>query len=51
MPLLSNGKTLTGQDPKLIYPASTPVKVAGRKINAETEPLSVSVFIIDFKTR
>jgi len=25
------------------------VKVAGRKINAEAEPLSVSVFIIDFK--
>jgi len=63
MPLLSNGKTLTGQDGvyasssidrktgKLyVYPASTPVKVAGRKINAEAEPLSVSVFIIDFKT-
>jgi hypothetical protein len=38
-------------NPKLIYPASKPVKVAGRKINAEAEPLSVSVFIIDFKTR
>jgi alpha-L-arabinofuranosidase len=38
-------------NPKLIYPVSTPVKVAGRKINAEAEPLSVSVFIIDFKTR
>jgi alpha-L-arabinofuranosidase len=38
-------------DPKRIYPVSTSVKVAGRKINTETEPLSVSVFIIDFKTR
>lgn len=38
-------------NPKLIYPVSTPVKVAGRKINAEAEPLSVSVFIIDLKTR
>ena len=38
-------------NPKLIYPVSTPVKVAGRKINAEAEPLSVSVFIIDLKSR
>lgn len=38
-------------NPKLIYPVSTSVKVAGRKINAEAEPLSVSVFIIDFKNR
>jgi len=38
-------------NPKLIFPVSTPVKVAGRKINTEAEPLSVSVFIIDFKTR
>ena len=37
--------------PKTIYPAQTPVKVAGRKINDEVEPLSVNVFIIDFKTR
>ena len=36
-------------DPKAIYPLTTPVKVAGRKINAEAEPLSVNVFIIDFK--
>jgi len=38
-------------NPKLIYPVSTQVKVAGRKITAEAEPLSVNVFIIDFKTR
>jgi alpha-N-arabinofuranosidase len=38
-------------NPKLIHPVSTPVKVTGRKINAEAEPLSISVFIIDFKTR
>jgi alpha-L-arabinofuranosidase len=38
-------------NPKLIYPESTPVKVAGRKINTEMEPLSVNVFIIDFKIR
>jgi alpha-N-arabinofuranosidase len=38
-------------NPKLIYPVSTPVKVEGRKINAEAEPLSVSVLIIDFKTK
>jgi len=38
-------------DPKRIYPVSASVKVAGRKINAEAEPLSVSIIIIDFKTR
>ena len=38
-------------NPKLIYPVSTPVKVAGKKIIAEAEPLSVNVFIIDFKIR
>lgn len=38
-------------NPKLIGPVSTSIKVAGRKINAEAEPLSVSVFIIDFKNR
>ncbi len=38
-------------NPKIIYPVSTPVKVAGRKINTVAEPLSISVFIIDFKTR
>jgi len=38
-------------DPKAIYPVTTPAKVTGRKIIAEAEPLSVNVFIIDFKTR
>jgi alpha-N-arabinofuranosidase len=38
-------------NPKHIYPVSTQVKVAGRKITAEAEPLSVNVFIIDFKIR
>jgi len=38
-------------NPKAIYPVSTPVKIAGRKINAEAEPLSVSIFIIEFKAR
>jgi alpha-L-arabinofuranosidase len=38
-------------NPKLIYPVSTQVKVAGRKITVEAEPLSVNVFIIDFKIR
>jgi alpha-L-arabinofuranosidase len=38
-------------NPKLIYPVSTTVKVERRKINAEAEPLSVNVFIIDFKVR
>ena len=38
-------------NPKLIHPVSVPVKVTGRKINTEAEPLSVNVFIIDFKTR
>ncbi len=41
----------TISNPKLIYPVSTTVKVAGRKINAVAEPLSVSIFIIDFKSR
>jgi alpha-L-arabinofuranosidase len=38
-------------NPKLIYPVSTQVKIAGRKITAEAEPLSVNVYIIDFKIR
>lgn len=38
-------------NPKHIYPVSIQVKVAGRKITAEAEPLSVNVFIIDFKIR
>jgi alpha-L-arabinofuranosidase len=37
--------------PESIYPVLMRVKVAGKKINAEAEPLSVSVFIIDFKIR
>jgi|WetSurSiteA1Bulk_404760.scaffolds.fasta_scaffold00032_25 alpha-L-arabinofuranosidase len=38
-------------NPKLICPVLMPVKIAGKKINSETEPLSVNVFIIDFKIR
>ncbi len=38
-------------DPKIIYPVQTLVKVAGKKIISEAEPLSVNVFIIDFKIR
>jgi len=38
-------------NPKLVYPVQTPVKVEGKKIISEAEPLSVSVFIIDFKIR
>jgi len=38
-------------NPKLVYPVHTPVKVEGKKIISEAEPLSVSVFIIDFKIR
>jgi alpha-L-arabinofuranosidase len=51
--LKSNGKDDFNSisNPKLIYPGSTTIKVAGRKINTEAEPLSVSVFIIDFKSR
>jgi alpha-L-arabinofuranosidase len=51
--LKSNGKDDFNSisNPKLIYPVSTTIKVAGRKINTEAEPLSVSVFIIDFKSR
>jgi alpha-L-arabinofuranosidase len=41
----------TISNPKLIYPVLMPVKIAGKKINSETEPLSVNVFIIDFKIR
>lgn len=41
----------TMANPKLIYPVSTQVKIAGRKITVEAEPLSVNVFIIDFKIR
>jgi alpha-N-arabinofuranosidase len=37
-------------NPRLIYPVTTPVKIAGRKIITEAEPLSMNVFIIDFKT-
>jgi len=37
-------------NPDLIHPVSTAVKVTGRKINTGAEPLSVSVFIIDFKS-
>ena len=36
-------------DPRLIYPVPVPVRITGRKINSEAEPLSVSVFLIDFK--
>ena len=38
-------------NPRLIYPASSAVKVAGRKINADLDRASVNVFIIDFRTR
>ncbi len=38
-------------DPRAIYPSATQVKVAGRKIIDEAGPLSVNVFIIDFKAR
>jgi len=38
-------------DPKAIYPLTIPVKVAGRKIISDAGPLSVNVFIIDFKAR
>jgi hypothetical protein len=38
-------------DPKIVYPVQTLVKVAGKKIISEAEPLSVTVFIIDFKIR
>jgi hypothetical protein len=38
-------------NPRLIYPASSAVKVAGRKLNADLDRASVNVFIIDFRTR
>lgn len=38
-------------DPKIVYPVQTTVKVAAKKIISEAEPLSVNVFIIDFKVR
>jgi alpha-N-arabinofuranosidase len=38
-------------NPKLIYPASSPVRITGRKLNTEIDPASVNVFIIDFKSR
>ena len=38
-------------NPKAIYPVAAPLKLAGRKIISEVEPLSVSVFNIDFKIR
>jgi alpha-L-arabinofuranosidase len=38
-------------NPKIVFPVIMPVKVTGKKINAEAEPLSVNVFIIDFKIR
>jgi alpha-N-arabinofuranosidase len=41
----------TIEKPKIIYPASTPVRINGRRINTEIDPASVNVFIIDFKTR
>jgi alpha-L-arabinofuranosidase len=38
-------------NPKHKYPVSIQVKIAGRKITAEEKPLSVNVFISDFKIR
>jgi alpha-N-arabinofuranosidase len=37
--------------PRLIYPVSSTVKVAGKKINGNLDPESFNVFILDFRTR
>jgi alpha-L-arabinofuranosidase len=36
-------------NPRFVYPVSAPVKMSGRKISTEVEPLSINVYIIDFK--
>jgi alpha-L-arabinofuranosidase len=38
-------------NPKLIYPASSTVRITRKKINTDLDPASMNVFIIDFKTR
>jgi alpha-N-arabinofuranosidase len=36
-------------NPQFVYPVSAPIKMSGRKISTEVEPLSINVYIIDFK--